>query len=221
MADIITRGFSGYNTRWCKILLPNILDAINTNDVSCVTIFLGANDCCLSTSDQYVPVDEFQQNLENMIDILEGRGIDRQKIVFITPPIYFHSIFEAASINDGDGIPLRSEERQKIYAEAMLELGQKLCVSVVDAYSAFAADGRGDELFCDGLHFSPAGSDLLYSLVVKPIEARVLAFRGETLATETMNYARWMDVDPKNLEVSIFQQKGENVDWMKFVYKGL
>lgn len=212
MADVIPRGFSGYNTRWCKILLPNILDAINTKDISCVTIFLGANDCCLPTSDQYVPVDEFQRNLEIMVGILESRGIDRRKVVFITPPIYFHSHFEATSVVEGEPKPLRSEERQKIYAQAMIELGQRLCVSVVDAYSAFVADGRGDKLLCDGLHFSPDGSELLYNLVVKDIETRVLAFRGESLTTETMNFARWRDVDAKNLEESIFRQTGKNVD---------
>lgn len=209
MADVITRGFSGYNTTWCKIVLPNILDAINTKEISCVTIFLGANDCCLPTSDQYVPIDEFQRNLESMVDIFESRGIDREKIVFITPPIYFHCHFEAASIKDGEPKPLRSEERQKIYAEAMIESGQKLCVSVVDAYSAFDADGRGAKLFSDGLHFSTAGSDLLYNLVVQDIEKRVLAFRGESIETETINYARWRDIDPNNPEDTVFRQTGK------------
>ncbi|XP_037028434.1 isoamyl acetate-hydrolyzing esterase 1 homolog [Bradysia coprophila] len=206
MADVIPRGFSGYNTRWCKILLPDILNSINAKDVSCMTIFLGANDCSLPTSDQYVPVDEFQQNLETMISILECRGIVRQKIVFITPPIYFHSHFVAASAKDGDPDPLRSDDRPAIYAKAMVELAEKLNVSVVDAYSAFAADGRGEELFYDGLHFSPAGSELLYNLVVKDIEARVLAFRDESSANETINYARWRDVDGGNLEESLFRQ---------------
>lgn len=205
MADVIPRGFSGYNTRWCKILIPNILDTINTNDVSCVTIFLGANDCCLPTSDQHVPVNEYQKNLEYIVDLLEHRSIDRQKIVFITAPIYFQSHFAAKCLEEGKSEPLRSQERPKIYAEAMIELGKRLSVSVIDTYSAFVADGRGDELFSDGLHLSPAGSDLLYNLIVKDIESRVLAFRGESSATETMNYAQWTDIDPKNLERSILK----------------
>ncbi len=144
-----------------------------------------------------------------MIDILERRGIDRRKIVLITPPIYFHSHYLVASINDGDPTPLRCGDSQIIYANAMVELGQKLNVSVVDAHSAFAADGRGPELFYDGLHFSPAGADLLYKIVLKDIEARVLAFRGESLANETINYARWRDVDTNNLEESLFRQTCE------------
>lgn len=207
MADVITRGFSGYNTRWCKLLLPDILNSISAKDISCMTIFLGANDCSLPTSEQqHVPVDEYQQNLEAMINILECRGIERQKIVFITPPIYFHSHFVAASADDGDPIPLRSDDRPGIYARAMVEMGEKLNVSVVDAYSAFAADGRGEELFYDGLHFSPAGSELLFDLVVKEIEPRVLAFRGESSESETINYARWRDADVGNLEESLFRR---------------
>lgn len=161
MADVTTRGFSGYNTRWCKIVLPSILDSMDTKSISCVTIFLGANDCSLPESDQHVPVAEFQQNLETMIRILERRGIDRRKVVLITPPTYFHSHYEVASTKDGDPMPLRSGDTQSIYAKAMIELGQNLSVSVVDAFSAFDAGGRGADLFYDGLHFSPAGSDLL------------------------------------------------------------
>ncbi|KAJ6637492.1 Isoamyl acetate-hydrolyzing esterase 1 like, partial [Pseudolycoriella hygida] len=176
MADIITRGFSGYNTRWYKMMLPKILDSINTKDISCVTIFLGANDCSLPKSDQHVPVVEYQENLEAMVEL-----------------------------RDGEPEPLRSEEQQKIYAKAMMELGQRLCLSVVDTYSAFEADGRGHTLFVDGLHFSGRGSDLLYQLVVKEIEKRVLAFRGEDEKSQTVNYARWRDVDPQDLERTIFQ----------------
>lgn len=163
MADVICRGFTGYNSRWVKVLLPKVLDGINANDISCVTIFLGANDCSLPASEQYVPIDEFKQNLETMVGILESRGVNRQKIIFITPPIYFHAIFEAACIAEGAPRPLRSEDLQQIYANAIIELGQKLSVSVVDAYSTFVADGRGENLLADGLHFSSTGSDLLYS----------------------------------------------------------
>lgn len=206
LADVIPRGFSGYNTRWCKLMLPDILDSVNTTSISCVTIFLGANDCTLPVSTQHVPVVEYQQNLEAMVDTFQSRGIDRQKIIFIAPPTYFHSDFEAASIIEGEPAPLRSGDLQSVYAKAMIDVGGRLNVSVVDAYSAFAADGRGERLFSDGLHFSTAGSDLLCELILKEVETRVLAYRGETLANETMNYPKWRDIDVDNLEGSILQQ---------------
>ncbi|XP_027477416.1 isoamyl acetate-hydrolyzing esterase 1 homolog isoform X2 [Zalophus californianus] len=46
--DVLNRGFSGYNTRWAKIILPRIIRKGNSLDSPvAVTIFFGANDSAL------------------------------------------------------------------------------------------------------------------------------------------------------------------------------
>ncbi|XP_057598768.1 isoamyl acetate-hydrolyzing esterase 1 homolog isoform X3 [Hippopotamus amphibius kiboko] len=46
--DVLNRGFSGYNTRWAKIILPRLIRKGNSLDNPvAVTIFFGANDCAL------------------------------------------------------------------------------------------------------------------------------------------------------------------------------
>ncbi|KAL2773558.1 isoamyl acetate-hydrolyzing esterase 1-like protein isoform a precursor, partial [Daubentonia madagascariensis] len=46
--DVLNRGFSGYNTRWAKIILPRLIRKGNSLDNPvAVTIFFGANDSAL------------------------------------------------------------------------------------------------------------------------------------------------------------------------------
>lgn len=46
--DVLNRGFSGYNTRWAKIILPRLIRKGNILDSPvAVTIFFGANDSAL------------------------------------------------------------------------------------------------------------------------------------------------------------------------------
>ncbi|XP_034515824.1 isoamyl acetate-hydrolyzing esterase 1 homolog isoform X3 [Ailuropoda melanoleuca] len=46
--DVLNRGFSGYNTRWAKIILPRLISKGNSPDSPvAVTIFFGANDSAL------------------------------------------------------------------------------------------------------------------------------------------------------------------------------
>ena len=69
---MVNRGFSGYNTRWSKLLLPQVLDNKMTTDVAAVTIFLGANDSNVKELNpvQHVPLEEYKQNLVDMVEYL-------------------------------------------------------------------------------------------------------------------------------------------------------
>lgn len=48
--DVMNRGFSGYNSRWAKIVLPRLISSQNSADnskIKAVTVFFGANDSSL------------------------------------------------------------------------------------------------------------------------------------------------------------------------------
>ncbi|GBM54907.1 hypothetical protein AVEN_60445-1 [Araneus ventricosus] len=73
VADVITRGFSGYTSRSARIILPRIFYPENILDVEAFVIFFGTND--LSGKDDapqyHVPVEDYSENLEEMIKYLE------------------------------------------------------------------------------------------------------------------------------------------------------
>ena len=69
--DIINRGFSGYNTRWARLILPRLVNMDLAKDISAMTIFLGTNDSSLPTNPRrHVPLDEYVGNLVDMVDYL-------------------------------------------------------------------------------------------------------------------------------------------------------
>ena len=46
-ADVVNRGYSGYNSRWALQLLDRVLPEESTGDVLLATVFFGANDAAL------------------------------------------------------------------------------------------------------------------------------------------------------------------------------
>ena len=46
-ADVVLRGYSGYNTRWARFLLPKVFPIGASEPTKQVTVFLGANDAAL------------------------------------------------------------------------------------------------------------------------------------------------------------------------------
>lgn len=62
--DILNRGYSGYNSRW-GIKMMN--DAVMNESPDLVAIFFGANDSVDVRVPQYVPLDEYSENIKAMI----------------------------------------------------------------------------------------------------------------------------------------------------------
>lgn len=63
-ADVLNRGYSGYNSRHvCSILEKSVFP----EHVLFCTVFLGTNDAALPGELQHVPLDEFETNLESIV----------------------------------------------------------------------------------------------------------------------------------------------------------
>jgi lysophospholipase L1-like esterase len=90
-ADVINRGYSGYNSRWIKQGLHKIFPASDTvsRDVILVTVFLGANDAACLPSPQHVSLEEYKLN---MIAILAHIRVvyPYAQCILITPPQVKH-----------------------------------------------------------------------------------------------------------------------------------
>ncbi|KAG6581348.1 GDSL esterase/lipase, partial [Cucurbita argyrosperma subsp. sororia] len=77
-ADVVVRGYSGYNTRWALKVLERVFPASEEHsgagDPLALTVFFGANDACLPDrygAFQHVPLDEYKQNLISIVSFLK------------------------------------------------------------------------------------------------------------------------------------------------------
>ncbi|KAL5493352.1 hypothetical protein EMCRGX_G014521 [Ephydatia muelleri] len=142
-ADVLNRGFTGYNTDWAKAILPRLLASREQADV--ITVLLGSNDAVKEGEYQHVPLDRYAQNLR---DILEA-------------------LCEQTNIS----WPLnRENERTSLYAKAALSVGVEKSVDTVDLYSAMVKEPAYHKYLSDGLHFNAAGGQFLAELVIPKLE---------------------------------------------------
>ncbi|KAF0920549.1 hypothetical protein E2562_035660 [Oryza meyeriana var. granulata] len=94
-ADVVLRGFSGYNTRWALLVLAMAMEgaaeAGGGADPAAVTVFFGANDACLPDRErvhQHVPLEEYQSNLRAICAYFKEQWPSTKIIVIMPPPIY-------------------------------------------------------------------------------------------------------------------------------------
>jgi len=172
--DVINRGFSGYNTRMVGHFLPDS-DIIQPDMVKrniATFVFLGANDSVEPDQGQHVPIDEYQANLRKILDFLEGAGISKGKLVLVPPPPCDEEAWKRF-IEKRDGTQLQGPTKTK-------ELTRKYhdtCVKTAREHGYKHVTGIWDEMendcsamFCDGLHFSEEGSEVLAKLMIQHLE---------------------------------------------------
>lgn len=75
-ADVVLRGYSGYNTRWALKVMSRAFDGLCADGEwpLALTVFFGANDASIpdrSSGFQHVPLDEYQSNLRSIISFFK------------------------------------------------------------------------------------------------------------------------------------------------------
>jgi len=82
-ADVLSRGFSGYNTQHALSVLPSVLGISNNDATSSeskipllfCTIFFGANDASLPAARQHLPLEEYCENIRVIISTIRRHTI--------------------------------------------------------------------------------------------------------------------------------------------------
>ena len=178
-ADVINRGFSGYNTRWALRLLggPQLRDGPGVRTVL-TTVFFGANDASLLAHNprHHVPLDEFATNLRTIVSHLREHCPD-SAVLLISPPPVCHEqrlAYQRQRYPDSpSGVLERTNENAGVYAAEVVRVAQELglpCVNLWEAMQAAAPDGRWHSYLSDGLHLSPAGNDKAAELILAAVE---------------------------------------------------
>ncbi|XP_076093035.1 isoamyl acetate-hydrolyzing esterase 1 homolog isoform X1 [Mytilus galloprovincialis] len=191
--DVINRGFSGYNTRWCNKMIPSILSEFDAKNISMVTVFLGANDSNLPTNkQQHVPLEEFKQNLLEIVEKIQSHGVPREKVVIIGPPASNISAWENDCQINGRVCTKSNTETAK-YAKACVEAARESGCCSVDMYTEMVKEKDWENMLNDGLHLSSRGCEYLFDLL-KPVVTKVTA-------ELPMLYPDWKQVDTNNPEL--------------------
>nr|XP_020496359.1 isoamyl acetate-hydrolyzing esterase 1 homolog [Labrus bergylta] len=195
--DVVNRGFSGYNSRWAKIILPHLNNINNINNIAAVTVFFGANDSALEdkTPQQHVPLKEYSENLKEISEFLASAGVSADKVIFITPPPLHESAWEKECALKG--YPLnRHNSVTGQYAQACVQAAGQCGADVLDLWTLMQKDGQDYSVYLsDGLHLSEKGNQFVTQHLWELLESRVsdLPF--------ILPY--WGDVDAKNPESSL------------------
>ncbi|XP_049597439.1 isoamyl acetate-hydrolyzing esterase 1 homolog [Syngnathus scovelli] len=173
--DVINRGFSGYNSRWGRIVLPRILYQDKSENIAAVTVFFGANDCSQQDKNpqQHVPLDEYSKNLKAMSSYLTEVGVPAGKVIFITPA----PINEAAWEKECKlkGCPLnRLNSVAGEYAQACVQAASQCGVDVLDLWTLMQKDGQDFTVYLsDGLHLSAKGNQFVMQHLWELLESKV------------------------------------------------
>ncbi|CAO2842374.1 unnamed protein product [Amaranthus hypochondriacus] len=196
-ADIVLRGYSGYNTRWAVKVLQKVFDTVDEAAPLAVTVFFGANDACLPdryAAFQHVPLDEYKQNLRCIFSFLKKRW-ETAVIVFITPP----PIDEVGRLNhpyieNPSGLPERTNEAAGAYAKACIEVARVCGTPVVDIWTKMQefSDWRKTCL-SDGLHLAQGGNRIVFEELVKKLKEV-----GVSLEKLPVDLPLFSDINPKD-----------------------
>jgi lysophospholipase L1-like esterase len=87
-ADILVRGYGGYNTRWALFLLHHLFPLDSSKPPVAVTVFFGANDAALlgrNSDRQHVPLEEYKENLKKIVHHLKDWS-PTMLVVLVSPP---------------------------------------------------------------------------------------------------------------------------------------
>ena len=170
-ADIINRGFGGYNTRFVlEDLMAREILPPDRMSVVAVTVLLGTNDHAKPGHLLHVPVDEYESNLARILDILAIELPNAATLLLTPPPVDAdtwrqHSLRTSGGVDDGGSL---GNERLEPYVEACRRAARCQTGSqLVDLHEGVraASPENWPEFLWDGLHLTTKGNAVVHSLV--------------------------------------------------------
>ncbi|KAJ7945858.1 GDSL esterase/lipase [Quillaja saponaria] len=207
-ADVLVRGYGGYNTRWALFLLHQLFPLDSTKPPVATTIFFGANDAALlgrNSERQHVPVEDYKENLRNIIRHLKESSPTMLVVLITPPPVCEEGRKQYAESLYGEKVmklPERTNEAAGLYAKACVELAEEIGTRSINLWSKMQeTEGWQKKFLSDGLHLTPEGNAVVYQEVLK-------VFNEAWLSAAEMPYdfPHHSEIDGKNPERA-FQQR--------------
>jgi lysophospholipase L1-like esterase len=164
--EAVNAGVGGNNTvQGLKRMKADVLD----KKPAIVVIFFGTNDCRPSDESAHVPVEQYQKNLEQMID--QSQKIGAKVIVCTPPPINPEPYFKRhkkEKIEAEGGL----EKVLAKYRAAAIAAAETKKATVVDLNQLFGKQKQEEWLSTDGVHPSEKGKAMIATYVgeaIKPL----------------------------------------------------
>lgn len=166
-ADVLNRGFSGYNTEWAIPILKQLLPTTTTPaaPIILLTIFFGANDAALPFSVQHVPLPRFEENLRTLISFTTDSSSPwfdpSTNLLLITPPPLDEAVWAEHRRQEHQPLDRKAKVTAQ-YAKAVKEVGQQVGIPVVDLWGEIMArvDGDMTEKTCAVIPDGDSGLDV-------------------------------------------------------------
>uniref|UniRef100_A0A1D1ZIP9 GDSL esterase/lipase At5g45920 n=1 Tax=Anthurium amnicola TaxID=1678845 RepID=A0A1D1ZIP9_9ARAE len=220
-ADVVLRGYSGYNTRWALKVAERAFDGLGSDECEgtaggaaaaagdggggrqqaplAVTVFFGANDASLpdrSSAFQHVPLPEYRINLHAILSFLKKRWPSSTLIILITPPpIDEDGRLKHPYGENPSGLPERTNEAAGAYANACVSVAMEAGVPVVDLWFKMQQFPSWEKaLLSDGLHLTPDGNRIVFQEVADKLREHGLS--PETLPTDLPLLSEIDPLDP-------------------------
>ena len=175
-ADVLNRGFSGYNTRHALDLLPKIFPIQkNLSKIVFCTVFFGANDAALSGERQGVPIEEYRANIKQIIDgIRQNLDVagNRTPIILITPPPVHSGDWDSYCMANFQSKSLRSNDSAQSYGKVVKDLAIETNCYLLDAFTSLGGNSAPEQYrkyLSDGLHLSECGNKKLFQCLLSVI----------------------------------------------------
>ncbi|XP_057788732.1 GDSL esterase/lipase CPRD49-like isoform X2 [Salvia miltiorrhiza] len=168
-ADIISRGYYGWNSRRALQILDQVFPKDAEIQPELVIVYFGGNDSTgphSSGRGPHVPLPEYIENMKKIGTHLKNLS-DKTRVIFLSCP----PVDEAKIRNNSSFFSelVRTNELCRTYSEACMELCQELGVKAIDLYTAFQKrEDWLDACFIkDGVHLSEEGSKMVAEEILK------------------------------------------------------
>lgn len=195
-AEVVIRGFAGYNTRWAFYMLPKVLNALDLSCLKLVVIFLGANDCTLPESPQHVGVEEYASNLFKMIKLvhnLQSQGA-KAELLLVTPPPLIQEMWEDDCRQKNKPV-LREASRVEEYVNACKRVAEEAHIPCLDLWNSIQQQMQWSTFFTDGLHFADKGNAYVFEQLKAAISDNFPKLKAENMRPV---FPHWSEIDPTN-----------------------
>mmetsp|Transcript_10127 Transcript_10127/g.15082 ORF Transcript_10127/g.15082 Transcript_10127/m.15082 type:complete len:263 (+) Transcript_10127:109-897(+) len=166
-ADVLNRGYSGYNTEWILKLLETKKADVFANDpknVVLMTVFLGANDASSSAFNprQHVPLPKYKENLKQIVSVIRHECGDAVKIIIIGPPPIHHEARLRYQVERyGEKATGKLERTCGLagdYSNAAREAADEINVPFLNLWKDMLEEENWQSFLSDGLHLSGEGN---------------------------------------------------------------
>lgn len=183
-ADVLSRGFSGYNTDWFLRFAATDegkADLFEHEGVKLVTIFFGANDASdpALNKRQHVPLDDYKSNIRKIISLSLSNFGPHVKIFLITPPPVCHEgrlRFQKERYKEkATGHLERTLQLSGAYAKAVTDIAHDLDLPCLDLWTIMQSSSLGEQqpwqqYLSDGLHLSASGNRFVGESLIDAID---------------------------------------------------